>query len=109
MTQSNSSNPAVPKTPTTQRRSFLKAAAATGSVVTLSGPSILFAQDKSPIKVGILHSLSGTMAISESKDMFPTRWQSTIPLYQYPFAVCQRGYVIVPVLYVSDSLLDLRH
>lgn len=66
MTQSNSSNPAVPKTPTTQRRSFLKAAAATGSVVTLSGPSILFAQDKSPIKVGILHSLSGTMAISET-------------------------------------------
>jgi len=34
--------------------------------VTLSGPSILFAQDKSPIKVGILHSLSGTMAISET-------------------------------------------
>ena len=50
----------------TQRRDFLKAAAATGSVVTLSGPSILFAQDKSPIKVGILHSLSGTMAISET-------------------------------------------
>ena len=50
----------------TQRRDFLKAAAATGSAVTLSGPSILFAQDKSPIKVGILHSLSGTMAISET-------------------------------------------
>ena len=66
MTQSNSSNPSAPKTPTTPRRSFLKAAAATGSVVTLSGPSILFAQDKSPIKVGILHSLSGTMAISET-------------------------------------------
>ena len=66
MTQSNSSNPSAPKTPTTPRRSFLKAAAATGSVVSLSGPSILFAQDKSPIKVGILHSLSGTMAISET-------------------------------------------
>jgi len=50
----------------TQRRDFLKAAAATGSAVSLSGPSILFAQDKSPIKVGILHSLSGTMAISET-------------------------------------------
>ena len=50
----------------TQRRDFLKVAAATGSAVTLSGPSILFAQDKSPIKVGILHSLSGTMAISET-------------------------------------------
>ena len=50
----------------TQRRDFLKVAAATGSAVTLSGPSILFAQDKSPIKVGSLHSLSGTMAISET-------------------------------------------
>jgi urea transport system substrate-binding protein len=50
----------------TQRRDFLKVAAAAGSAVTLSGPSILFAQDKSPIKVGILHSLSGTMAISET-------------------------------------------
>jgi urea transport system substrate-binding protein len=50
----------------TQRRDFLKVAAATGSAVTLSGPSILFAQDKAPIKVGILHSLSGTMAISET-------------------------------------------
>jgi urea transport system substrate-binding protein len=32
----------------------------------LTASNILFAQDKSPIKVGILHSLSGTMAISET-------------------------------------------
>jgi urea transport system substrate-binding protein len=49
------------------RRSVLKLAA--GSAVAFPGltaSNILFAQDKSPIKVGILHSLSGTMAISET-------------------------------------------
>ncbi|MEO6269509.1 MAG: urea ABC transporter substrate-binding protein [Lautropia sp.] len=49
------------------RRSILKYAV--GSAVALPGltaSNILFAQDKSPIKVGILHSLSGTMAISET-------------------------------------------
>ncbi len=49
------------------RRSILKYAA--GSAVAFPGltaSNILFAQDKSPIKVGILHSLSGTMAISET-------------------------------------------
>ncbi|MGE0312530.1 MAG: urea ABC transporter substrate-binding protein [Lautropia sp.] len=49
------------------RRSILKAAA--GSAVAFPGltaSNILFAQDKSPIKVGVLHSLSGTMAISET-------------------------------------------
>ena len=52
----------------TQRRQFIKAAAA-GAAVTLPGltaSNIVFAQDKSPIKVGVLHSLSGTMAISET-------------------------------------------
>jgi len=49
------------------RRSVLKIAA--GSALALPGitaSNVLFAQDKSPIKVGILHSLSGTMAISET-------------------------------------------
>jgi urea transport system substrate-binding protein len=32
----------------------------------LTASNIVFAQDKSPIKVGVLHSLSGTMAISET-------------------------------------------
>ena len=48
----------------TSRRSVLRLAA--GSAVAFPGltaSNILFAQDKSPIKVGILHSLSGTMAI----------------------------------------------
>jgi urea transport system substrate-binding protein len=51
----------------TQRRDFIKAA--TGTALALPGlgaSNILFAQDKSPIKVGVLHSLSGTMAISET-------------------------------------------
>ncbi len=51
----------------TQRREFLKRlgvlSAATG-LSTLSIPS--FAASKDPIKVGVLHSLSGTMAISET-------------------------------------------
>ncbi|TCV85422.1 urea ABC transporter substrate-binding protein [Sulfurirhabdus autotrophica] len=55
-----------------QRRNFLKKAVVTASLAaigTLSG--LAFAGDKDPIKVGILHSLSGTMAISETslKDM----------------------------------------
>jgi urea transport system substrate-binding protein len=52
----------------TQRRDFIKAAA-TGSALALPGltaSNIVFAQDKSPIKIGVLHSLSGTMAISET-------------------------------------------
>ncbi len=51
----------------TQRRGFIKAAA--GTALTLPGltaSNLLFAQDKTPIKVGVLHSLSGTMAISET-------------------------------------------
>jgi urea transport system substrate-binding protein len=52
----------------TQRRDFIKAATA-GAAVTLPGltaSNLVFAQDKTPIKVGVLHSLSGTMAISET-------------------------------------------
>jgi len=51
----------------TQRRDFIKAA--TGTALALPGltaANIVFAQDRSPIKVGVLHSLSGTMAISET-------------------------------------------
>ncbi len=52
------------------RREFLKSTtlgiAGAGLVGELSFPAILRAQEKGPIKVGILHSLSGTMAISEA-------------------------------------------
>ena len=51
----------------TQRRDILKAAAGTALMLPgLSASNLLFAQDRSPIKVGVLHSLSGTMAISET-------------------------------------------
>src|SRR5262245_55554937 len=48
------------------RRDFLKGSLAAGTVVAsgLAMPRILGAQE--PIKVGVLHSLSGTMAISEA-------------------------------------------
>jgi urea transport system substrate-binding protein len=45
------------------RRLFIKAAAVAVGVAFAGGA---FAQSKDPIKVGILHSLSGTMAISET-------------------------------------------
>jgi urea transport system substrate-binding protein len=49
------------------RRDFLKGSLAAGAgAVALGGlPSIITAQSKEPIKIGVLHSLSGTMAISE--------------------------------------------
>ncbi|WP_085315633.1 urea ABC transporter substrate-binding protein [Derxia lacustris] len=47
------------------RREFVKGAAA-GSVLTCTSISTAFSQSKEPIKVGVLHSLSGTMAISET-------------------------------------------
>ncbi len=48
------------------RREVLKLGSVAGAM-SLAGVSPLsWAQDKSPIKVGILHSLSGTMAISET-------------------------------------------
>ncbi|HVL56387.1 MAG TPA: urea ABC transporter substrate-binding protein [Burkholderiaceae bacterium] len=51
----------------TQRRDFIKAAAGTALALPgLTASNILFAQDRTPIKVGVLHSLSGTMAISET-------------------------------------------
>ncbi len=51
----------------TSRRSILKFAAGSAAAFPgLTASNILFAQDKSPIKVGVLHSLSGTMAISET-------------------------------------------
>ena len=54
------------------RRAFIKSVSviAAGIIMLTHGMSV-FADDKAPIKVGILHSLSGTMAISETalKDM----------------------------------------
>ncbi len=49
-------------------RTFMKkfSALAAGIALTLGTTASVFAADKAPIKVGILHSLSGTMAISES-------------------------------------------
>src|SRR3989304_925669 len=49
------------------RRDFLKTAAIVGAGATagLGFPAILTAQGGGSIKVGVLHSLSGTMAISE--------------------------------------------
>jgi len=53
---------------TYSRRDFLKtglAAAGAGVAVAHGFPSIIGAQGKDPVKIGVLHSLSGTMAISE--------------------------------------------
>jgi urea transport system substrate-binding protein len=50
------------------RRDFLKTglvAAGAGAAVAHGFPSIIAAQSKEPVKIGVLHSLSGTMAISE--------------------------------------------
>ena len=51
------------------RRDFLKGSLAAGAGVataaSLGFPSIITAQGKEPVKIGVLHSLSGTMAISE--------------------------------------------
>jgi urea transport system substrate-binding protein len=51
-----------------KRRTFIKkiSALAAGIALTVGSSSVLFAADKDPIKVGVLHSLSGTMAISET-------------------------------------------
>ncbi|BBP04148.1 urea ABC transporter substrate-binding protein [Sulfuriferula plumbiphila] len=49
-----------------QRRKFLGTMGAITAGAMLAGNRFAFAADKSPIKVGVLHSLSGTMAISES-------------------------------------------
>lgn len=54
------------------RRTFLKMTALAAGVAMMTGSlTVLAADSKEPIKVGILHSLSGTMAISETalKDM----------------------------------------
>ena len=49
------------------RRDFLKGSLAAGAgLASLGGmPSIITAQGKEQVKIGVLHSLSGTMAISE--------------------------------------------
>ncbi|GAA5234641.1 urea ABC transporter substrate-binding protein [Verticiella sediminum] len=49
-----------------QRRTLLKLATLAGGAALAGRVPLAFAQDKTPIKVGILHSLSGTMAISET-------------------------------------------
>ena len=46
------------------RRQFIQAGGA--AALSCTSISTAFAQDKTPIKVGVLHSLSGTMAISET-------------------------------------------
>lgn len=48
-----------------KRRELLKLSAVAAATL-LSVSSLAFAQAKEPIKVGVLHSLSGTMAISET-------------------------------------------
>jgi urea transport system substrate-binding protein len=52
---------------TVSRRDVLRGAliAGAGATLGLAAPAGLRAQGKTPIKVGVLHSLSGTMAISE--------------------------------------------
>ena len=50
-----------------KRRQFLKTSAGIVAAASYAPwSSNVFAQDKTPIKVGVLHSLSGTMAISET-------------------------------------------
>src|SRR5436853_104027 len=52
--------------PTYSRRDFLKtglAAAGAGIAVAHGVPALVGAQSKEPVKIGVLHSLSGTMAI----------------------------------------------
>lgn len=54
------------------RRAFIKSVTVIAAgLAMLANGMFVFAEDKAPIKVGILHSLSGTMAISETalKDM----------------------------------------
>ena len=54
-----------------KRRSILKLSALAAALSFAGLSHLAWAQSKEPIKVGILHSLSGTMAISETslKDM----------------------------------------
>ena len=49
-----------------KRRQFLKTSAGLVAATYAPWSTNVFAQDKTPIKAGILHSLSGTMAISET-------------------------------------------
>jgi urea transport system substrate-binding protein len=49
-----------------QRRDFIKLSAALAGAATFPASLEAFGADKTPIKVGVLHSLSGTMAISET-------------------------------------------
>ena len=50
--------------PQVTRRGAIKTL--TAAIITASLAPLSFAQPKDPIKVGVLHSLSGTMAISET-------------------------------------------
>ena len=49
-----------------KRRSLLKFGSMSGALALAGKVPFAHAQDSGPIKVGILHSLSGTMAISET-------------------------------------------
>ena len=48
------------------RRSLIKLTALAAALTSIGFSQLTLAQSKEPIKVGILHSLSGTMAISET-------------------------------------------
>jgi urea transport system substrate-binding protein len=49
-----------------QRRSILKLTVLSAAMASIGLSQLTYAQSKEPIKVGIMHSLSGTMAISET-------------------------------------------
>ncbi|MGN4072337.1 transporter substrate-binding protein, partial [Burkholderia gladioli] len=49
-----------------KRRSLLKIGSMAGALTLAGRLPLANAEDKGPIKVGVLHSLSGTMAISET-------------------------------------------
>jgi urea transport system substrate-binding protein len=49
-----------------KRRQFLKTSAGIVAASYAPWSSNVFAEDKTPIKVGVLHSLSATLAITET-------------------------------------------
>src|SRR5437868_14299636 len=63
--KSMSLNPTSRTTPMNKRK-FLKLFAFMTCLTIACAPPLLSAESSGPIKVGILHSLSGTMAISET-------------------------------------------
>jgi len=65
--ESKQQSAAAPAVTSAGRREFLKVlGVGAGALATIGFPAIIRAQSKSTIKIGVLHSLSGTMAISET-------------------------------------------